>query len=135
MAAWRASRCSFPKWCRSILRKWRASPARADELAELGLVLEPFGPDAVMVRETPALLGQIDVRVLLRDLADELAETGIATSLKERLDHVAATLACHTSRALRAAAERRRDERAAARNGSARPIPASAITAARPMWS
>jgi DNA mismatch repair protein MutL len=43
------------------------------------------------------LLGQIDAAVLLRDLADELAETGAATSLKERLDHVAATLACHTS--------------------------------------
>jgi DNA mismatch repair protein MutL len=71
--------------------------SRADELAELGLVLEPFGPDALMVRETPALLGQIDAAVLLRDLADELAETGAATSLKERLDHVAATLACHTS--------------------------------------
>jgi DNA mismatch repair protein MutL len=71
--------------------------ARIDEFAELGLVVEPFGPDAVMVRETPALLGQIDVAGLLRDLADELAETGAATSLKERLDHVAATLACHTS--------------------------------------
>ncbi len=71
--------------------------ARAGEFAELGLVLEPFGPDAAMVRETPAMLGQIDVPALLRDLADELAETGAATSLKERLDHVAATLACHTS--------------------------------------
>jgi DNA mismatch repair protein MutL len=50
-----------------------------------------------MVRETPALLGQVDVAALLRDLADELAETGVATSLKERLDHVAATLACHMS--------------------------------------
>jgi DNA mismatch repair protein MutL len=71
--------------------------ARSAEFAELGLVVEPFGPDAVMVRETPALLGQIDVAALLRDLADELAETGVASSLKERLDHVAATLACHTS--------------------------------------
>jgi DNA mismatch repair protein MutL len=71
--------------------------ARAEEFAELGLVLEPFGPDAVMVRETPALLGQIDMAALLRDLADELAEAGAAASLKERLDHVAATLACHTS--------------------------------------
>ena len=71
--------------------------ARAEEFAQLGLVLEPFGPDAVLVRETPALLGQIDLASLLRDLADELAEAGSATSLKERLDHVAATLACHTS--------------------------------------
>jgi DNA mismatch repair protein MutL len=71
--------------------------ARANELAELGLVIEPFGPDAVMVHETPALLGQIDIAALLRDLADELTETGTAPSLEERLDHVVATLACHTS--------------------------------------
>ena len=70
---------------------------RADEFGQLGLVVEPFGPDAVIVREMPALLGQIDAAALLRDLADELAERGSAASLKERLDHVAATLACHTS--------------------------------------
>jgi DNA mismatch repair protein MutL len=71
--------------------------ARAEDLANLGLVVESFGPDAVMVRETPALLGQIDAGSLLRDLADELAETGSVASLQERLDHIAATLACHTS--------------------------------------
>jgi DNA mismatch repair protein MutL len=71
--------------------------ARSEEFAEIGLVIEAFGPDAMIVRETPALLGQIDIAALLRDLADELAETGAATSLKERLDHVAATLACHSS--------------------------------------
>jgi len=71
--------------------------ARAPELAELGLVVEPFGPDAVLVRETPAMLGQMNVKGLLRDLADDLAESGAALSLKERLEEVAATLACHTS--------------------------------------
>jgi DNA mismatch repair protein MutL len=71
--------------------------SRAGELAELGLVLEPFGPDAVLVRETPALLGQMDVKGLVRDLADDIAENGAALSLKERLEAVAATLACHTS--------------------------------------
>lgn len=71
--------------------------ARAAELAELGLVVEAFGPDAVLVRETPAMLGQMDVKGLVRDLADDLAETGAAHSLKERLEEVAATLACHTS--------------------------------------
>jgi len=71
--------------------------ARASEFAELGLVFEPFGPDAILVRETPALLGQVDAASLLRDLADELAETGNASTLKERLDHVSATLACHSS--------------------------------------
>jgi DNA mismatch repair protein MutL len=71
--------------------------SRAGELAELGLVIEPFGPDAVMVRETPAMLGKIDIKGLVRDLADDIAETGNALSLKERLEDVAGTLACHTS--------------------------------------
>jgi len=70
---------------------------RSHELAELGLVIEPFGPDAVMVREVPAMLGQMDVKGLIRDLADDIAETGSALSLKERLEEVAGTLACHTS--------------------------------------
>jgi DNA mismatch repair protein MutL len=70
---------------------------RAPELAELGLVLEPFGPDAVMVREIPALLGKTDIKALVRDLADDIAETGNALSLKERMEEIAGTLACHTS--------------------------------------
>jgi len=70
---------------------------RAGELAELGLVVEPFGSGAVLVRESPALLGTVDLKSLVRDIADDLAETGAAHSLKERLDHFSATLACHTS--------------------------------------
>jgi DNA mismatch repair protein MutL len=66
-------------------------------LAELGLVLEPFGLGAVVVREVPALLGEVDVAGLVRDLADELAELGEALSLKERLEEVCGTLACHGS--------------------------------------
>ena len=71
--------------------------ARAAELAEFGLVLEPFGPGAVVVREVPALLPGVDVSVLVRDLADELAEWGDALALKERIETVCGTLACHTS--------------------------------------
>ena len=71
--------------------------AKADELAELGLAIESFGPGAVAVRETPALLGDLDVRGLVRDLADELAEHGAALSLKERLADVCGTIACHGS--------------------------------------
>jgi len=71
--------------------------ARAEELKELGLVLEAFGPGAVVVREVPALLGEIDVQGLVRDLADELAELGNALSLKEKLEEVCGTLACHGS--------------------------------------
>ena len=70
---------------------------RSHELAELGLVIEAFGPDAVVVREVPAMLGKLDVKGLVRDLADEIAETGNALSLKERLEEVSGTLACHMS--------------------------------------
>jgi DNA mismatch repair protein MutL len=71
--------------------------ARAGELAELGLVLEAFGAGAVMVREVPALLGQTDTAGLVRDLADELAEYDQTLSLKEKLEEVCGTLACHGS--------------------------------------
>jgi DNA mismatch repair protein MutL len=70
---------------------------RADELAELGLVLEPFGAGAVAVRETPALMGEADVQGLVRDLAADLAGEGQGLALKERLEAVCATLACHGS--------------------------------------
>ena len=70
---------------------------RAAELADMGLVLEPFGLGAVVVRETPALLGEADVQGLVRDLADELAEMGDHLSLKEKVEEVCGTLACHTS--------------------------------------
>ena len=69
--------------------------ARAEDLAALGLIVESFGPGAVLVREVPALLGKTDVKGLVRDLADELTETESVGSLKERLDHISATLACH----------------------------------------
>ena len=71
--------------------------ARANELAELGLVLEAFGDGAVLVREVPALLGQINAKALVRDLADELAAYGDAYSLKEKLEEVCGTMACHGS--------------------------------------
>lgn len=70
---------------------------RADELAELGLEVEAFGPTAILVRATPALLGTCDVKGLITDLADDLSAFGRALSLKERLDGVAATMACHGS--------------------------------------
>ncbi len=71
--------------------------ARAGELAQFGLDLERFGPRAMLVRSTPAVLGQGDVVGLVTDLADELASFDEALSLKEKLDHVAATMACHGS--------------------------------------
>ncbi len=81
---------------------------RAEELAKLGLVLEGFGPGAVAVRETPALLGEVDAGALVRDLADELEALGDAFSLKEKLEEVCGTMACHGS--VRAGRRLRADE-------------------------
>jgi DNA mismatch repair protein MutL len=71
--------------------------ARSDELERFGLSIEAFGPGAVAVRETPALLGEIDSAALLRDLAEHMAEWDEALPLERRLMHVAATMACHGS--------------------------------------
>lgn len=71
--------------------------ARSAELAELGFVLEGFGQGAVVVREVPSLFGKLDVAGLVRDLADDLSELDEALSLKERLEHVCGTIACHGS--------------------------------------
>jgi DNA mismatch repair protein MutL len=71
--------------------------ARANELAKFGLVLEPFGPGAVAVSETPSLLGEVDAQALVRDLAEHVAEWDEALPLERRLMHVAATMACHGS--------------------------------------
>lgn len=70
---------------------------RAGDLHRLGLDIEAFGPGAVLVRTMPAALGTPEPGPLLRDLADELAEMGEATSLESRLDAVIARLACHGS--------------------------------------
>lgn len=74
----------------------RLESAIAD-LAELGLEVERFGPTAMLVRATPAPLGKTDIPGLLQDVAAELAELGTALALRDRLDHVAATMACHGS--------------------------------------
>ncbi|MFS8115840.1 DNA mismatch repair endonuclease MutL [Rhizobium jaguaris] len=69
----------------------------ADELAELGLAVERFGPGAIAVRETPAMLGEVDAEGLIRQLADEIAEWDTASGLAAKLEYVAATMACHGS--------------------------------------
>ncbi|MBI1187390.1 MAG: DNA mismatch repair endonuclease MutL [Alphaproteobacteria bacterium] len=71
--------------------------ARAGELSELGLVIEGFGGGAVLVRETPALLGQIDAKGMLKDLVDDIAELGEAHALKEQLEAVCSSMACRGS--------------------------------------
>ncbi len=70
---------------------------RADELAELGLALEPFGEGAIAVREVPALIGNGDVAGLVKDLAAEIMAEGQGYALKERLEAIASRMACHGS--------------------------------------
>lgn len=71
--------------------------AAAPELGELGLDLERFGPTTILVRAIPAALGKTDVSDLVRDVAGELSELGTSLTIRDRLDHVAATIACHGS--------------------------------------
>jgi DNA mismatch repair protein MutL len=70
---------------------------RAGELQALGLVVEGFGPGAVLLREAPALIAKGDMAGLLRDLAEDLAAEDGAETLERRLDHRLATIACHHS--------------------------------------
>ncbi|HHW33358.1 MAG TPA: DNA mismatch repair endonuclease MutL [Paracoccus solventivorans] len=71
--------------------------AMAEDLDRLGLVVEPFGPGCVVVREIPAALGRLDVAALLRDIADDLADAGASDRLQGRLDAVLSSMACHGS--------------------------------------
>ena len=69
----------------------------SEDLAALGLVIEPFGGGAIAVRETPALLGRIDAGALIRDILDDLADLGRSDRLKSRIDAVLSRMACHGS--------------------------------------
>lgn len=69
----------------------------AEDFAAMGLGIERFGPGAIAVRETPAILGEVNAVGLVRQLADEIAEWDHAASLSAKLDYVAATMACHGS--------------------------------------
>ncbi|MDP9570069.1 UNVERIFIED_ORG: DNA mismatch repair protein MutL [Agrobacterium larrymoorei] len=69
----------------------------AEGFDKMGFTIERFGPGAVAVRETPAMLGEVNVQGLVRQLADEIAEWDTASSLSGKLEYVAATMACHGS--------------------------------------
>lgn len=69
----------------------------APELDKLGLRIEPFGGGAIAVRETPAILGVVDCKALLNDIADELADLGSSATVQARLDGILSKVACHGS--------------------------------------
>ena len=68
-----------------------------DGFARLGLILEEFGEGAILVREVPSILGDINVKNLVIDIADELEELGSSTALEDKLGHICGTIACHSS--------------------------------------
>ncbi len=71
--------------------------AIAPDLARLGLSIEPFGPGAIAVRETPAILGTINATAMLHDILDELADQGESLNLAARIEAVLSRIACHGS--------------------------------------
>ena len=71
--------------------------ALADDLARLGLVLEPFGGGAVAVRETPAILGPVNAEAMLKDILDELDDLGSSNLVQARIEAVLSRVACHGS--------------------------------------
>lgn len=79
-----------PEACAALL-------GAAEDLAALGLVIEPFGGEALAVREIPALLGQPDLPALLADVADDLTDAGTSLRLGARIDAVLSRMACHGS--------------------------------------
>ena len=70
---------------------------RIEEFSQLGLVMERFGEDAILVRETPALLGEVNIKGLIHALSDDLSALGQSLALKERLEEVCSSMACHGS--------------------------------------
>ena len=68
-----------------------------DDFARLGLILEKFGEGAILVREIPSILGDINVKNLIIDIVDELEEFGSSTVLEDKLGHICGTIACHSS--------------------------------------
>lgn len=70
---------------------------RKSELEEMGLLIDSFGPGAVVVQEVPAMLGNHDIRKMVTDLADDIVNYGQTMSLKEKLEEVCSTMACHGS--------------------------------------
>ena len=69
----------------------------ADDLAQLGLGLEPFGGGAIAVRETPAILGEVNAKAMLHDILDELDDLGDSQTVKSRIEAILSRVACHGS--------------------------------------
>ena len=77
--------------------KQEAVLKQKEELEKTGLLFDLFGGGSVVIRATPAVLGEVNAKQLMLDVADTLVEFGDSLSLKERIKKIAATMACHGS--------------------------------------
>jgi DNA mismatch repair protein MutL len=69
----------------------------ADELTKFGLTIEPFGGNAVAVRETPAILGEVNATAMIKDILDELDDQGSSQLVQARVEAILSRVACHGS--------------------------------------
>jgi DNA mismatch repair protein MutL len=69
----------------------------AEDLAKFGLGIEPFGGDAIAVRETPAILGEVNAEAMIRDILDELEGDGESLLVQTRIEAILSRVACHGS--------------------------------------
>ena len=87
----------LPEIVSLIPEQLEAFKQQFDSLNKLGLIVESFGEDAVIVRETPSLLGEVNAQELVKDIAEELVNLSGSTSLEDKISHVLATISCHGS--------------------------------------
>ncbi|MEM9756053.1 MAG: DNA mismatch repair protein MutL, partial [Pseudomonadota bacterium] len=71
--------------------------AMAEELRRFGLAIEPFGPGTIAIRETPAILGEVNAPALIADILDELDDAGESAALLTRIEAILSRMACHGS--------------------------------------
>ena len=69
----------------------------ATELSRFGLTIEKFGGNAVAIRETPAILGEVNATAMIRDILDELADLSQTQTVQDRLEAILSRVACHGS--------------------------------------
>ncbi|ERL97695.1 DNA mismatch repair protein MutL [Rhodobacteraceae bacterium HIMB11] len=69
----------------------------ADDFGRFGLGIESFGNGAIAVRETPAILGEVNAKDLILDLLDEISDWGSSQLIQERIEAILSRMACHGS--------------------------------------
>jgi len=67
------------------------------ELASMGFDIDRFGGNAICVRSTPAILGDINAGALVQDILDELESSGMTVAMEQRINAILSRVSCHGS--------------------------------------